>query len=148
LTGTGYASAQVATWIEAQLIQAEAALRQGDGNWLTILNNLRATAPIPGTNQPQPSLLSSLDDPGDSPRDSARIALLFHERAAWFFADGHRQGDLRRLLRNYGWLQDVVYPAGAYLAPGLGVYGSDVTVPVPPSERANPLFHGCINRDA
>ena len=66
---------------------------------------------------------------------------------------GHRQGDLRRLLRQYGqpygFGQDYqVYPTGQYLAPGTGLYGSDVTAPIPTTEYANHLFHGCLSRGA
>jgi hypothetical protein len=94
--------------------------------------------------------LYPIRDPGDP---VAQIDTLFTERAMWLFATGHRQGDLRRLLRQYGNYsafldQSQVYPIGPYTAPGKGVYGSDVTVPLPAAEYANPLFHGCLNRDA
>jgi hypothetical protein len=93
--------------------------------------------------------LYPISDPGNA---ESRIDTLFTERAMWLFATGHRQGDLRRLLRKYGSYaafqhQDDVYPTGVYTAPGVGVYGSDVTAPIPASEYLNPLYHGCKNRE-
>jgi hypothetical protein len=85
---------------------------------------------------------------------AARVAEVFHERAYWLFMTGHRQGDLRRLIRQYGTQypqfrsdQDV-YPAGIYTAPGTGQYGTDVNVPIPTAEYANPHYHGCLDRNA
>jgi len=140
----------LASGIEARLIEAEAALRAGNvTTWLTTLNHLRQTAwpsIVPAIDAPLPDLT----DPGT---DSARVSLLFRERALWLFLTGHRQGDLRRLIRQYGRGQEEVYPIG----PGLprrpsGTifdYGTDVTFPIPGAERvSNPLFHGCISRQA
>jgi hypothetical protein len=137
---TGFSAFPVADGIEARLIQAEAQLQPAtapSGPWLTTLNHLRASAG-----------LSDTTDPGTA---QGRIALLFQERAYWLFATGHRQGDLRRLLRQYHqWYgsQNRVYPTGAYLAPGADMYGTDVNVPIPGAEYANPLFHGCLDRGA
>lgn len=142
LNGSSYAAFPLADWIEARLIQAEAALHAHDyPTWLTQLNYLRKHATVPG----QTDTLATLADPGT---DSARVSLLFQERAYWLFLTGHRQGDLRRLIRQYGRRQDQVYPTGSYLAPGTGVYGSDVNAPIPTAEAINPLFHGCIDRGA
>jgi hypothetical protein len=140
---TGYSPVIVADWIEARLIRAEAALRTGNyATWLSQLNYLRQHATVSGqTSTP----LDSLADPGT---DSARVSLLFQERASWLYLTGHRQGDLRRLIRQYGRDQSDVYPVGNYLAPGQGVYGTDITAPIPSSENPNPLFHGCKDRDA
>jgi hypothetical protein len=100
--------------------------------------------------------LAPLTDPGaglsGSAATAARVKLLFDERAAWLFATGHRQGDLRRLLRQYNSLpafqsEQQVYPTGEYLAPGTGQYGSDVTAPIPATEYANPKYHGCLDRN-
>jgi hypothetical protein len=154
-TATGYTPITVASGIEAQLIQAEAALQTGDvATWLSMLNQLRAHAAIPGTTQPDSAALPQLGDPGatlsGASADSARIALMFSERAAWLYMTGHRQGDLRRQLRQYGryWYGDQsnVYPSGIY-PDGIGNrYGISVTAPIPPREYLNPLFHGCLNR--
>ena len=141
----------LADWVEARLIQAEVALHtnQNDPTWLTLLNTLRQTAPIPGTTQPATAQqLPALTDPGTN---AARVTVLFQERAYWLFLTGHRQGDLRRLIRyygNYGYNQNTVYPIGVYTAPGTGLFGTDVTAPIPGAEYANPKFQGCLNRSA
>lgn len=137
-----YSQFTVADWTEARLIQAEAALQAHDTTtWLTLLNHLRETATVPG----QTTALSDTTDPGT---DTARVSLTFRERAYWLFLTGHRQGDLRRLIRQYERRQDQVYPVGRYLAPGAGQYGTDVTAPIPSQEYVNPLFHGCLSRGA
>ncbi len=132
-------AAPIVVWsgVEARLIEAEAALAAGDDSWLTTLNALRATAITPA--------MPPLADPG-SP--SGRVDLLFRERAFWLFATGHRLGDLRRLVRQYGRSQDQVFPTGAY--PGGLAYGSDVVVPVDGAEVvANPKLNGqaCLDRN-
>ena len=149
----------LASWEESLLIRAEAALYHEPVHtstppraqeWLSLLNQLRATAPIPGTSHPDPARLPALHDPGTP---QARLRLLFQERAYWLFLTGHRQGDLRRLVRQYHWPQDHAYPTGPYIVPEgfvspIGTYGTDVTLPIPPEERLNPLFHGCLDRQA
>lgn len=153
ISNTNYVVFPVANWIEARLIQAEAALQAApnDPAWLTLLNHLRLTATVPGMAQPFPAT-DTLTDPGSGAGlDTARIALLFRERAYWLYLSAHRQGDARRLIRQYGqygFTQDHVYPTGRYLAPGVGTYGTDVTAPIPSGEYANPLFHGCLDRHA
>lgn len=141
----------LASGIEARLIEAEAALHAGDAQWLTILNTLRTTCTDVAT-CPTPAPVGTggiaglppLSDPGT---DTARVSLLFAERAYWLFLTGHRQGDLRRLIRNYGREEETVYPTGPYYG-GFGSYGTDVTLPIPVAELANPLFHGCFDREA
>jgi hypothetical protein len=141
----------LADGIEARLIAAEAALHHPEPHsahptWLRLLNQLRVTAPIPGTTRPNPAKLGPLIDPGT---DSARIALVFTERAYWLFMTGHRQGDLRRLVRQYHRPQDQVYPLGPYILPDTaGTYGPAVNAPIPDVEKKNPSFHGCLDRDA
>jgi hypothetical protein len=127
----------LADWVEARLIEAEAALQQRDaGSWLSILNELRATAIVPA--------LPDTTDPGDW---DAQVSLHFHERAFWLFLTGHRQGDLRRLIRQYGRAPQSVYPSGPYT--GFRTYGTDVDVPIPMREiNANPLVEGCLGRGA
>ena len=135
-----YSHFPLASGVEAQLIKAEAALAAGDASWLTILNQIRRTSTLGG-------VLPPLTDPVDP---KARLQLLFTERAEWLYLTGARQGDLRRLLRNYHQYfprQDLVYPSGLYTAPGAGVYGSDVTAPIPQAEiNTNPLIQGCLSR--
>jgi hypothetical protein len=134
----------VASGIEARLIQAEAAyhgVATGTGSWLDQLNALRQTAIAPA--------LPALTDPGT---DSARVAMIFRERALWLYVTGHRQGDLRRLIRQYPTVApsaDAVYPTGVYpLFGALSRYGTDVTAPIPTAEHINPLFTGCLSRGA
>lgn len=132
----------LASGIEARLIQAEAGLdankndaaTTGSG-WLGILNTLRATAITPA--------MSPLPDPGNY---SARLELLFRERAFWLFATAHRLGDLRRLVRQYGRPADSVFPTGPWR--GGTMYGTDVTlVPSLLIESRNPNYRGCLDRN-
>jgi hypothetical protein len=136
IDGTG--AVPIADWIEARLIEAEAALHAGDtGTWLARLNHLRQNAITPA--------LPDTTDPGT---DAARVDLTFRERAFWLYLTGHRQGDLRRLIRNYGRDPESVYPTGSYTG-GPGAYGQDVTAPVPAAEqRFNSRFTGCQHRRA
>jgi hypothetical protein len=117
---------------EARLIEAEAQLNSG-GDWLGTLNALRAM--VTG--------LAPLSDPGTQ---TGRVDLLFRERAFWLFGTGHRLGDMRRLVRQYGRPVSAVFPTGEY--PKGGQYGPDVNFPVSQSEENNPKFHACLNRDA
>jgi hypothetical protein len=124
----------VATGIEAQLIVAEAALQASNGaTTIAMLNTLRQDSTLTSGLIPIPETLP----------DSSLVDTLFAERAAWLFLTGQRQGDLRRLMRNYR--RTNVYPSGPY--PGLGAYGTFVDVPIPKAELNNPLFHGCSHRD-
>lgn len=140
--------------VEARLIEAEAKLRAHDyAGWI---GTLQALAAAPGT--PGSAGIAGVTAPTDpgavNGSDSARVTRHFEERARWLFLTGHREGDLRRLVRQYGRAPTQVYPSGAYLPliTGIGflvVYGNDVTVSPPASERANnPLYKGCIDRHA
>ncbi|HEX9895877.1 MAG TPA: hypothetical protein VGA78_18240 [Gemmatimonadales bacterium] len=123
----------VAGGIEARLIEAEAALRAGDAaGWLAKLNEARATR----------TDLPALADPGS---EAARVDLTFYERAFWMFATGHRLGDLRRLVRQYGRGAETVFPTGAFHKGGS--YGSDLNIPISFDERNNPNFTGCLDRN-
>jgi len=76
-----------------------------------------------------------------------RLRLVFDERGYWLFLTGHRQGDLRRMVRVYGFPQEQVYPSGYYVFGGQ--YGPYTNIPIPGTERRiNPEYTGCINRDA
>jgi hypothetical protein len=121
-----------ATVFEAQLIRAEALLpvHGGAGTaWLDTLNAMRATVALP-----------PLADPGN---DSARVSLLFSERAFWLFATGHRHGDLRRLVRQYGRDPNAIFPHGLFQH-GPKSYGTMVMF-TPYGEESNPNFHGCLD---
>ena len=123
----------LATGVEARLIEAEAAFRNGTpGQGLTILNALRVLAG-----------LTPVTDPGT---EATRVNLLFRERAFWMWGTAHRLGDLRRLVRQYGRSQATVFPVGDYHKGG--DYGTDVNLPVSSDERNNPKFTGCIDRSA
>jgi hypothetical protein len=127
------ASVPVADGIEARLIEAEGLLQAGDTPGMnTMLNNLRT---IVG--------LGPLPAPGST---AAAVDQLFSERAFWLIATGHRLGDMRRLVRQYGRTQDQVFPIGRYLKGGN--YGTDVNIPAPIEEENNPNFSGCFDRNA
>ena len=123
----------VANGIEARLIQAEAALRRKDfTEWSQQLNKPRILY------APELGLLTD-------PRDSVeRINRTFQERAAWLFFTGHRLGDLRRLIREYGRSQNQVFPIGPIVPASKIRFGNDISIPVPLQERSNPLFSGCF----
>jgi hypothetical protein len=156
----GDAMVTLASGVEARLIQAEAQLNAGDAGWLATLNALRTdgtfdTQPNPVDPAKTDTLwhagtggvagLAPLADPGDP---AQRVDLVFQERGYWLFLTAHRQGDLRRLVREYGRAPETVYPTGTY--GGLdGRYGTEVNAPIPATERLhNPQFHGCLNRGA
>ncbi len=139
--------------VEAGLITAEAALTAHDVmGWLAALNTLRANfvalrGPYPAdTSYHQ---LQPLADPGS---DSARVSLTFRERAFWLYGTGHRLGDLRRLIRQYGRDQAQVFPVGAYVngtaSTFRSTYGADVNYPIGIVEQGNPKFHGCLDMQA
>ena len=160
LPADGSGSIVLASGVEARLIQAEAALQAGGADWLAMLNALRNdgtfdTRPDSADPAQTDTLwhagsggvpgLAPLSDPGTP---DERLSLLFQERGYWLFLTGHRQGDLRRLVRAYGRQQQYVFPIGTY--PGAyNTYGTDVTAPIPGAERiSNPLFTGCRSRGA
>lgn len=147
--------------LEARLAEAEAALAKEDSNWLTILNALRTSCtssdscptPAPGGTGGIAGL-SLLEDPGAregiSVTDArkARLSLLFEERAYWLYLRGTRNGDLRRMIRNYGFDVNEIYPVGISEV-GEGTYGDYSNMSIPDSEKlANDNFNGCIHRDA
>ena len=127
------ASVVLADGIEARLIEAEAQLQADDLGGMT--ETLNALRDLQG--------LDPLDEPGTT--DEA-VDLLFSERAFWMFATGHRLGDMRRLIRQYGRSPDAVFPSGGYIKGGS--YGEDVNLPLPVEEQNNPNSTGCIDRTA
>jgi hypothetical protein len=141
-------SLPIASGIEARLIQAEAALNSG-GDWLTILNTLRANTAlypvvVPGDPYQQFPPLAPLTDPGTQ---AAREDMVFRERAFWLFLTGHRQGDMRRLIRQYGRTETTVFPGGPAGTPYIingnnkgGTFGNDVAIPIPFDELNNPQY--------
>jgi len=72
------------------------------------------------------------------------VDLHFRERAFWLFATGHRLGDLRRLVQQYGRSSENVFPTGAYWRGG--VYGTGTSLPLPNDEStASPGVTGCVS---
>jgi hypothetical protein len=139
--GTPNAPVELASGIEARLIEAEAAYQAnpddtsptGSG-WLGRLNALRATAISPA--------MAPLSDPGSR---AARVDLLFRERAFWLFATGKRHGDMRRLVREYGRPIASVFPVG-FTIHGIP-YGDGVNIAPPTAQFNNPQYTGCLDRD-
>ena len=128
--------AVLASYREAQLIVAEAALQAGNyaaaGGTLDILNKLRASISLPALTA--------------AAVDTAQVNQLFRERAFWMYLTAHRLGDLRRLVRQYSRGAESVFPTGPFFKGGN--YGPDVNMPIPKVEENNPKFHGCIDRNA
>jgi starch-binding outer membrane protein, SusD/RagB family len=126
----------IASGIEARLIEAEALLKAGDASGaLAKLNDLRANSISPA--------LPALTDAGSA---DARLDQVMRERAFWLFGTGHRLGDMRRLVRQYGRATESVFPTGTYR---LGLpYGKGVSLTVYSGEGVNPNYVGttCDNR--
>jgi hypothetical protein len=132
----GSAPLILASGIEAGLLEAEAALKAGQtSSWATTLNNLRQ-------NGITPSMAALTPDSSTSASPAMQLAVMFRERAFWLFATGHRLGDLRRLVRQYGLPVNSVYPTGLYQG-GPATYGSSVVFPT--NDQYNPNYHGCLN---
>jgi hypothetical protein len=126
----------VANGVEARLIEAEAAVAASDtATAMADLNALRADSVHNGGFK-----LAALANPGS---DTAVVSLLFRERAFWLFATGHRLGDLRRMVRQYGYAINSVYPNGAYFKGAPTFFGNSTELPVPFQERNNPNYTGC-----
>jgi hypothetical protein len=147
---------------EARLIEAEASLAAGSVSaFLAKLNDARANAltySADGSPNSQPldppPPLTSADVPSSA---TGRQDLLFTERALNLFLTGHRLGDMRRLVWQYGRSADAVFPIGAYEPTNSSKagtnFGSDVNLPIPDQESNNPLFTknanaACIDRAA
>lgn len=142
------ADVPVASGVEARLIEAEAAYQRGDFvTMMAKLNELRANVSAnmailyPRTIQTFPAIgaasLAPLTDPGTS---EGRRDMIFRERALWMFNTGHRQGDLRRLVRVYGLPFTTVWPQGVHFRSTSTMLGPDVAYPVPFDEENNPAF--------
>jgi hypothetical protein len=131
------ASIPLADYLEAQLIIAESELQTSAFSAMTQrLNDLRDLVG-----------LAPLSTPGTL---DAAVDQLFSERAFWLYATGHRLGDMRRLIRQYGRDPETVFPTGDWFKGGL-TYGTDVNLPLPLRERNNPNVpdtpSGCLDRN-
>jgi len=133
-----YTDGIVADGIEAALIRLEAQLQggtQADRDAVYAgLNALRASGP---------PVIPAMTTGAPTTQDAA-VDLFFKERAYWLWLTGHRLGDLRRLVRNYGRAPETVFPTGTLTSPLIGTYGTSTSVTVPFSERNNPNFKGCL----
>lgn len=128
------ASVVLASGIEARLIEAEA---------MIAANGAGVNAQVAGIHDALRATMGL--DPVDltgMTQDQLR-AYHFRERAFWLYATGHRQGDLRRLVRVYGEPVASVFPWGEYFKGGQ--YNTLVNFPVPESEQNNPNFAGCLD---
>ena len=133
---TREAPVAIVSGVEARLIEAEAQLATDPAAALATLNAARAT-------------VAGLADLADAGTDAGRVDQLFRERAFWLFSRGHRTGDLRRLVRQYGRAPESVFPTGAWRSGA--DYGNDVAIPVPFAEENNPNIPAgqtCIDRNA
>ena len=132
---------------EAQLDILEARLQggaQADRDAVFAgLNQLRAT------NTPAIAAIA-----GSAPTtQAAAVDQYFQERAYWTWLTGHRLGDMRRLVRQYGRDAETVFPTGLVANSGnpsvtgalSGSYGTATSMVIPFSERNNPNFKGCLD---
>jgi hypothetical protein len=149
----------LATGAEARLIEAEAALASGSIDvWTANLNTLRAAAPSTYL-QLTSGVPALTPDSTTTASATERADVMFRERAFWLFGTGTRLGDLRRLIRQYGRDQSIVFPVGPYapthqsqLPTPIPNYGTDVTLTLPTAAGlayrgqaiTNPNYKGCI----
>jgi len=135
------------TGVEARLIEAEALLQAGTtGGWLAAINALRQNAalyPPIQTGFTRGATLTAITDTFTN--NTSRMKTNFRERAFWMFSTGHRLGDMRRMVRQYAYPADSIYPRGGYYKGG--TFGTALMLPVPFEEVNNPNFTQCTNLD-
>jgi hypothetical protein len=146
----------LATGVEARLIEAEVALHTPNvSTWAADLNALRADAGNTGVTFPD-SLQTIRSDSTTGASAAEQVDVMFRERAFWLYGTGTRQGDLRRLIRQYGRDQSTVFPTGPFanghnpnLPAPLPSYGTDVSFTLPTagsrSTTSNPYYKGCLS---
>jgi hypothetical protein len=130
--------------LDARLIEAEAQLQAANyTGMMATLNALRTSPPKYGnlTIAAMPAIATV-----PASKDAA-ADIFFREKAFWQFGRGERFSDLRRLTRQYGRGAETVWPTGAFQPLKGGSFGTNTQFPVPDSERANPNFAGCIDRN-
>ena len=125
----------IADGLEARLIEAEAMLlASGPGGQFDAIHDaLRASVG-----------LGPVDTSGMTQAEATDWH--FGERAFWLWSTGHRQGDMRRLVREYGRGAETVFPTGLYFKGG--TFGPDMNYPIPVEEENNQNFVGCLDRNA
>lgn len=135
--------APVVSGLDARLIEAEVKLKLNNdiAGMMFSLNALRAAPQNLGAISSP--VMPALPTPASA---DAATRLLFREKAFWTFGRGQRLPDLRRLVRQYGYTQDQVFPTGQFFKGG--VYASDVNLPVTVDEQNNPEFTACLDRKA
>ena len=145
---TSTAPVSIVTGVEARLIEAEAQLQTGGNTttWLTIINTLRtntALYPAAQSGFTRGPNLTAIADTFAS--NTSRMKTNFRERAFWMFSTGHRLGDMRRMVRQYAYPADSIYPRGGYYKGG--TFGTALMLPVPFEEVNNPNFTQCTDLD-
>lgn len=125
----------LASGMEARYIQAEAALKGGNAaSALTFLNTARAANNVG---------LTALTAAQFGATATEQARTLFRERGFSLWLTAHRLGDLRRMMKYFGFAQGAVWPVGTDRRGD--AYGTDVTLTIPQEERNNPLFTGCLS---
>ncbi len=123
----------IAKWAEAKMIEAESYLSDGDARWIEVINEARRSVGLPDTSSP-----SSIDE---------KVDLLFRERAYWFYGEGVRLADYRRLVRQYNRSPFSVYPTGGYARLSNRTHYGTAFVYIPHINEYvhNNKFKGCLN---
>lgn len=132
-------STTLASGIEARLIQAESALRNGAGGvseFISLHNQIRGEFGLPPLDEVEVAAMTQRE----------REDLHFRERAYGLWLTSHRLGDLRRLMWDYGRQQSEIFPVGTHHRAG-AAYGDDTNIPIPFDEQNNPNAVGCMVRD-
>jgi hypothetical protein len=141
------AAVSIVTGVEAKLIEAEALLQASNtGGWLAAINTLRQNAalyPPIQTGFTRGTTLTAIAD--TFANNTSRMKTHFRERAFWMFSTGHRLGDMRRMVRQYAYPADSIYPRGTYYKGG--AFGTALMLPVPFEEINNPNFTQCTNQN-
>ncbi len=132
----------VADGTEAQLIILEARLQGGaQADRDAVFAGLNA---LRSSNSPAIPAMA-----GSAPAtQAAAVDQFFAERAYWTWLTGHRLGDMRRLVRQYGRDTESVYPTGTLQSPLVGSFGTATSIVIPFNERSNPNFKGCLDTKA
>lgn len=123
----------LAKWAEAKMIQAESYLKDNDTRWIEQINEARRSVGLADTVAPS--------------NQNEKIDLLFRERAYWFYGEGVRLSDYRRLVRQYDRNPHNVYPTGPYTRQASVYHYGNAYVYVPLIDEIiyNHKYEGCFN---